>query len=87
MLDPDVISKVGRVLTLMSAPPNHRNSPLAHDVRGDFDIWFDGGAVKHETGFSTWTFTDGTTATIIVSPRIGVSITLAGGRAICVSDR
>jgi hypothetical protein len=86
MFDPHVIAKVGEVLTLMSAPPNYRNRPLCHDLRGDFDMWFDGGAAKHDTGISTWIFTDGTMATIIVSPGAGISITLSGGRVICVSD-
>ena len=78
MLDTDVIAKVGKVLTLMSASPNYRNRPLAHDLQGDFDMWFDGGAVKRDTGVSSWTFTDGTTATMVVSPGADIFITLPG---------
>ena len=53
MFEQHLLAKMGKVLTLMSAPPNSRNKPLAQDLKGDFDMWFDGGAVKDETGIST----------------------------------
>jgi hypothetical protein len=78
MIDTDVIAKLGKLLTLMSAHKNYRDKPLAHDLDGDFDQWFDGGAVKYDTGISKWTLADGTTAEMIVCPGADISITLPG---------
>jgi hypothetical protein len=76
---------VVRILTLISDPPNPRSTAGDGDIEGDFDVWFDGGAVKHDTGISTWRFTDGAEAVTGTSLGWRVSIELADGRFVEVT--
>jgi hypothetical protein len=86
MYEQQLTAHVAKVLTLMSAPPNPRERPLKHDLNGNFDLWFDGGAVKHDTGISTYSFDDGTRAQTGTSLRYVIDITLPGGRRISVTE-
>ena len=86
MFNPQVMAEVARILTLMAAPPNPRQRPLEKDLKGNFDVWFDGGAVKHDTGISTYAFANGSSATTGTSLRFAIGITLPKGRRISVTE-
>ena len=86
MFNPQIMVEVARILTLMAAPPNPRQRPLEQDLKGNFDVWFDGGAVKHDTGISTYTFANGSSATTGTSLRFGGGITIPSGRRITVAE-
>jgi hypothetical protein len=84
--DEQVFAHVARILTAMSDPPNPRTMPNRGDLQGNFDLWFDGGAVKHDTGISRYAFTDGASAVTGSSLRLAVEIELPGGRRIDVTE-
>ena len=50
MFEPERALRVATILTLMSNPPGERRKPKESDLAGIFDIWFDGGAVRHDGG-------------------------------------
>jgi len=77
---------VARILELMSTLPNARSLARAGDLEGTFDVWFDGGAVKHDTGVSIYRFLDGAEAMTGTSLVWQVSITLPDGRHIHVRE-
>ncbi len=82
----DVSSSVAKILTLISRSPNPRDAPREGDVKGDFDMWFDGGAVKHQTGISKYCFLDGTSATTGSSSSLHVHLQLPSGHSVCVLE-
>jgi hypothetical protein len=82
----ELMEAVARIFRLMSTQPNARSTPRTQDLQGHFDLWFDGGAVKHDTGISSWRFDDGATATTITSLHWFVDITLASSRTIHVAE-
>ena len=78
---------VERILELMSTQPNARPIPKPGDIEGNFDTWFDGGAVKHDTGITTYRFADGSVATTSEMTFVWhVAIGLPDGRRIRVSE-
>lgn len=52
--------KIARVLNLIAHPPNFRIRPIEGDLAGDFNAWFDGGAIHIDTGSKRYFFTDQT---------------------------
>jgi len=78
---------VAQILTQMAAPPNARQAPRQQDVKGDFDLWFDGGAVKHDTGISDFRLADGSAATTGSSLWFAVLGRLADGRFVEIRER
>lgn len=71
---------LARVLDSIGDPPNRRSTPVAGDVEGAFDFWFDGGAARVLTGYVEYVFTDGTNATVGASfPALSVVIEFANG--------
>ena len=80
--------EVARVLALVAAPPNRRARPLPHDPPGDFTYWFDGGAVRQDTGSESWVFADGTTAwRAWPAPQVlSLSVRLPDGRTFTVQQ-
>jgi hypothetical protein len=86
MFDEQIMAEVARILTLIIVPPNPRQRPLEKDLKGNFDIWFDGGAVKHDTGMSTYVFANGSKATTGTSLRFGIEIMFPTGRAISIAE-
>ena len=77
--------EVARILGLIAQPPNLRDQPKAGDVTGDFDKWFDGGAIRFVTGTTHYQFTDGSRATVGVLHSLSVWIEFENGA--CVSVR
>ena len=86
MFDEQIMAEVARILILMTAPPHPRHRPLEQDLKGNFDVWFDGGAVKHDTGISRYAFANGSSASTGTSLDFGVGITLPNGRRISVAE-
>ncbi len=57
-----VQERTRKILDLMRQEPNRRIQPQEDDLEGDFDYWFDHGAVLIQTGSVRYYFQDGTTA-------------------------
>ncbi len=53
---------VARILLAIATEPNRRSKPVAGDLDGPFDYWFDGGAVSMLSQNIRYLFADGTTA-------------------------
>ncbi len=81
-----VYEKVAQVLNLIATKPNLRNRPLEGDLQGDFEQWFDGGAMRGDTGVNFYSFVDGTTASTGVTNWLCVSITFNDGTEISVME-
>ena len=82
--DPIDLRDVGRILTVIADPPNVRTEPRVDDLQGDFDEWFDDGARRIVTGYSSYQFQDGSTAEVPNSLMLNVSITLPSGARVVV---
>ena len=71
---------VAKVLHCIATAPNRREKPIAGDVSGAFDFWFDGGAARIRTGFVEYQFADGTRATLAAPiPALSVTIEFPNG--------
>jgi hypothetical protein len=75
-------AEVARILSLIADPPNLRTQPQTGDLSGDYDRWFDGGAIRYITGSTQYVFVDGTRASVAVMPTLAVSITFASGERV-----
>ena len=87
MFYPQTALDVARILTLMADPANARSEPTDSDLEGDFDVWFDGGAAKHDTGVSVYHFADGARAVTGSSALFAVLIRYADGRIVDVAQK
>jgi hypothetical protein len=67
--------EVARILNTVAAPPNLRTEPLPGDLSSRFGKWFDGGAIRTDTGIQTYQFADGTTVWV-GTPLIWLSVTI-----------
>ena len=85
-IQPPSLDEIARVLSLISHPHHIRDHSRRGDIQGDFDQWFDGGAVRIVTGFNEYKFNDGTTATIPVLPLLRVFIKFPNGTHISISQ-
>ena len=70
---------VALVLACIAPGANRREKPIAGDLRGTFDFWFDGGAARVITGWTEFEFADGTRATVDVIPGLSVTIEFPNG--------
>jgi hypothetical protein len=71
---------VADVLRCIAAPPNKRQQPIAGDLVGPFDFWFDGGAARILTGNIVYEFASGIHATVGAPvPALSVNIEFADG--------
>jgi hypothetical protein len=55
-------------------------------MKGDFDWWFDGGAIRSITGNTEYHFTTGARCDIPVTPLFHVYVTLADGTPIHIAE-
>ena len=78
--------EVAQILHTIATLPNRRTRPQEGDLEGDYDEWFDGGAVRHVTGYNVYEFRNGVRATWDVLPHLSVSIELANGARIGVKQ-
>jgi hypothetical protein len=79
-------TEVARILNLIADPPNLRTQPQADDLSGDFDRWFDGGALRYITGSTQYMFADGTRASVAVMPTLVISITFGSGERVGIAQ-
>jgi hypothetical protein len=79
--------RVADVLALLATLPGRRRAPLAADIRGNFDFWFDGGAAKIHTGYIDYELTDGTRASVGEPvPALSLTIQFADGSEVDVQQ-
>jgi hypothetical protein len=76
--------QVAWVLHLIATVPNRREQPIAGDLPGMFDFWFDGGAGRMITGRTDYELADGTRVTVAVIPILSVTIDFANGARVQV---
>lgn len=79
------VESVARILELIRRPPNLRREPRPGDLEGDFDQWFDGGAIKGVTGSTYYHFADGSRATVPVTVQPRVTIVFPDGWSVSVT--
>lgn len=80
------LGALAHILSLIAAPPGHRSERRSDDLQGAFDEWFDGGAIKHVTGWSEYHFADGTVAVVPVVPKLQVDIRFSSGAHVRISE-
>jgi len=78
---------VARVLNAIASPPNLRDARRPGDLEGEFDQWFDGGAIRTVTGTVTYAFDDGVTALVGVLPWLFVTVTCADGTVVSIREK
>ena len=78
--------EVAEVLEMIHGAPNMRNRPLPGDLQGEFDHWFDGGAVKVVTGCTEYFFRNGVSAHVPVIPTLCVLIRFPDGRSVTIEQ-
>lgn len=75
---------VARILQQI-ANAKARPTPKRKDLEGDYDAWFDGGAIRYVTGTTEYHFADGAFAGVaITSGILSVVIRLPDGRVASV---
>lgn len=81
-------AEVARILGTIAAPPNLRSHPIPGDLSGRFDKWFDGGAVRIDTGVCTYQFADGTKVWVGAPlPWLSVTISFPDGRQVRIEQQ
>jgi hypothetical protein len=76
---------VAEILQCIGAPSNKRDTPVAGDLEGPFDFWFDGGAATIMTGTMEYSFASGARATLFApSVTLRVGITFPNGTYVSV---
>jgi hypothetical protein len=60
-----------------------RPTPKRGDLEGDYEAWFDGGAIRYVTGSTEYYFRDGTIASIGIEPeKLTLTVRYSDGRVI-----
>jgi hypothetical protein len=78
---------VSEILRCIATLPNKRIRPVAGDLQGAFDFWFDGGAAKIQTGYVEYGFTSGAHATVgDPIPALSVTIDFPNGSRVRVQQ-
>jgi hypothetical protein len=79
---------VAAVLLAISERPNARSGPRPGDLAGEYDQWFDGGAIRIETGVTCFVFANGIEARVGgPMPHLAVVIRFPDGRIVHVEQR
>jgi hypothetical protein len=81
------VSVVTRVLSVIDSTPGLRSEPRRGDLRGEYDRWFDGGAIRIVTGWNEYHFSDDTVAIVPSSPILHVEIRLPTGAYVSVTEQ
>jgi hypothetical protein len=77
------VSEVTHFLNIIDNPPNLRKQPKKSDLKGGFNAWFDGGAIRVDTGINTYFFDDKTVIHVVpVLNRISISIEFPDGESV-----
>ena len=79
MLARPTLVDIAHVMQVVGSTPNLRDAPAPGDLEGQFDRWFDGGAVRMVTGYNVYRLQSGARA-ITTSCDTGhvISISFAG---------
>lgn len=77
---------VAAILALIHTVPNRRERPLAGDLPGRYDFWFDGGACRVMTGWNEYTLADGVVAQVGINPTLSVTIRFPDGRRVHIQQ-
>jgi hypothetical protein len=77
------------IIDLIFNEPNKRITPAINDLSGDFDYWFDGGAVIVQTGLMEYFFNDGRKAlkSILKPGENYIRITWADGSSETIHEK
>jgi len=78
--------QVAKVLQLIATMPNKRRQPIADDLPGTFDCWFDGGAGRIITGWNEYELADGTRVTVGSIPALSVTIEFPNGSRVRIQQ-
>ncbi len=74
---------IANILTLIATKPNQRSTAKSGDMVGNFDSWFDGGAVsQREKGITNYRFDDGTRAYVNTLDKPSTTIEFTTGKSI-----
>lgn len=79
--------QVARILQLIATVPNRREVEQPGDLEGDYDFWFDGGAIELITGTTRFVFQDGTIAEVAVVPTLSLNINFRDGHVVKVQQQ
>jgi hypothetical protein len=79
-------AQVAQVLQLITTLPHKREQPIVGDLPGKFDFWFDGGAVRHVTGWSEYELADGSRVEGFVVPGLSLVIQFSNGARVRVQQ-
>jgi hypothetical protein len=75
------------ILILIERMPNAREQPLPDDLEGNYDYWFDGGAMRVVTGYNVFDFKDGSRATMHEIPFFDIGIEFSNGARIRIRQQ
>lgn len=79
---------VAAALRTIAAPPDARSRPRPGDLDGEYDQWFDGGAIRIGTGVTTYVFASGVQASVAASvPFLSVVIRFPDGTVVNVQQQ
>jgi hypothetical protein len=81
------LQQVIRILGVIEKQPNIREAPRPGDIPGDFDRWFDGGAITFVTGTTKYTFSDGSEAWVAVLRELWITVRLSDGSTFNITER
>lgn len=78
--------QVASILGLLAEPPNYRHRPQQGDMAGDFNAWFDGGAVRYLTSITEYHFADGSRASFHDLALRTIHVELTDGACITIEE-
>lgn len=74
-------------LSLIASRPNSRGRPKQDDLNGDYDEWFDGGAIRFYTGATEFFFSDGLSAKVPLCAGANFSVDFPDGSQVLVNTQ
>jgi hypothetical protein len=78
---------VARILSLVANPPNLRVRPVKGDLAGEFNAWFDGGALRIDSSWKIYFFTNKTKVWISTSASwLWVQIEYSSGERVVIKQ-
>ncbi len=80
------LGAVTRILASIESPRGLRSQSRKGDLQGAFDQWFDGGAVKHVTGWNEYHFADGTVAVVHGTLTLRIDIRVPAGQYVSIGE-
>jgi hypothetical protein len=81
------LEHMSRLLARIANTGPIRSKPQPGDLEGDFHGWFDGGAFRDDTGDRTFSFVDGSMATVRVWDVFDITMELPDGSVVDLRER